>query len=110
MSPAALLLPNLALASYAVGAIWVHEVDICRSWTLVDSAAFGQLQLRYWQTLPSWVFLPVGLMFLGSISLLWYHPAASPRWGVWGAFRVSVRAPSADRRDVGTLAGETEYR
>jgi hypothetical protein len=34
MSPAELLLVNLALGFYAVGAIWAHEVDIFRSWNL----------------------------------------------------------------------------
>jgi hypothetical protein len=86
MSPAELLLLNLALAFYAFGAIWAHEVDIFRSWTLVDSAAFHQLQLVHWQKLPYWVFIPIGVMFVGSITLLWYHPATSPRWGVWGSF------------------------
>jgi hypothetical protein len=79
------LLLNLALAFYNVGTIWAHEVDIFRSWKLVDAEAFRRIQAVHWRKLPYWVFAPVGLGFLGNIALIWYRPANSPGWAVWTA-------------------------
>ena len=84
MNPGKFLLLNLALAFYAIGAIWAHEIDIFRSWTLLDPDTFHQLQLVHWRKLPYWVFIPIGLMFIGSVALIWYHPSTSPPWAVWG--------------------------
>jgi hypothetical protein len=85
MNPATFLLLNLALAFYNVGTIWAHEVDIFRSWKLVDGGAFHRIQTVHWRKLPYWVLLPVGLALAGSIGLIWYRPADSPAWAVWAA-------------------------
>lgn len=86
MSANEFLLINLALAFYGVGAIWAHEVDIFRSWKLLDPETFRRVQTVHWRKLPYWVFAPVILTFIGSIALLWYHPARSPLWMVWAPF------------------------
>ena len=83
MNPKLFLLLNLAVGFYNVGTIWAHEVDIFRTWKLVDAKAFYIVQEKHWHKLPYWVFIPVGLSLLGSIALIWYHPASSPLWGVW---------------------------
>jgi hypothetical protein len=80
------LLLNLALAFYNVGTIWAHEVDIFRSWTLVDPSAFHRIQRAHWRKLPYWIFLPVGLAFVGSIGLFWFHPASAPNALITAAF------------------------
>ena len=85
MNASAFLLVNLALAFYGVGAIWAHEVDIFRSWKLLDPASFRRVQAVHWRKLPYWVFAPVGVTFAGSIALLWVHPAGSPAWIGWSA-------------------------
>jgi len=85
MSPVTFLLLNLALAFYNVGTIWAHEVDIFRTWKLVDPGSFRSIQTVHWRKLPYWVFLPVGLGFIGSIALIWYHPANSAAWAAWCA-------------------------
>ena len=85
MTPGTYLLLNLALAFYNVGTIWAHEVDIFRSWRLVGRAEFSRVQSVHWRKLPFWVLIPVGLGFVGSIGLLWFAPAGSPRWGPWSA-------------------------
>jgi hypothetical protein len=90
MSPAAFLLLNLALAFYNVGTIWAHEVDIFRSWKLVDPESFRRIQTVHWHKLPYWVFLPVGLALAGSISLIWYRPVNSPEWAVWAALGCQI--------------------
>jgi hypothetical protein len=82
MNPATFLLLNLALAFYNVGTIRAHEVDIFRSWKLVDPNAFHRIQAVHWRKLPWWVLLPVGLALAGSIGLIWYRPAYSPVWAV----------------------------
>jgi hypothetical protein len=80
------LLINLALAFYNVGTIWAHEIDIFKSWKLLDSKTFAAVQDVHWKKLPYWVFIPVGLAFIGSISLFWYHPNSVPIWKIWLAF------------------------
>lgn len=78
------LLANLALSFYLVGAIWAVEVDIFRSWKLVDPEDFPAVQGVHWRKLPYWVFVPLGLALIGSIVLIGYHPAGSPGWAIWG--------------------------
>jgi len=78
------LLLNLALSFYLVGAIWAIEVDIFRSWKLVDAKDFPKVQSVHWHKLPYWVFTPLALALIGSITLIWYHPNRSPAWAVWG--------------------------
>lgn len=79
-----LLIANLALSFYLVGAIWAMEVDIFRSWKLIDPRDFSVVQEVHWRKLPYWIFTPLGLAFVGSIALIWHHPAGSPNWAIWG--------------------------
>ena len=69
---------NLALWFYLIGALWAHEVDIFRSWRLLDRATFHDVQRAHWRKLPYWVLAPVAVGLLGAIALIWYHPAGSP--------------------------------
>jgi hypothetical protein len=84
MKPTVFLLLNLALSFYLVGTIWAHEVDIFRTWKLIDAKVFRRVQIVHWHKLPYWIFTPLGLALAGSIALIWYHPAASPPWAIWG--------------------------
>ena len=78
------LVANLALAFYNVGIIWAHEVDIFRTWKLLDLKTFRTVQTTHWRKLPYWVFAPVGVSLAGSVALIWYHPTGSPSWAIWG--------------------------
>jgi hypothetical protein len=90
MTPNVFLLLNLALAFYGAGAIWAHEVDIFRSWKLLDAVTFRRVQATHWRKLPYWVLAPVALTLAGSIALIWVHPARSPRWMAWAAASCQV--------------------
>jgi hypothetical protein len=63
MNSSTFLLLNLALAFYNAGTIWAHEVDIFRSWKLVDPVSFHRIQAVHWRKVPYWVFLPTGRTF-----------------------------------------------
>ena len=78
------LLLNLALGFYNVGTIWAMEIDIFRTWKLVDPKDFHKIQKVHFKKLPYWIFTPVGLALIGSIILIWYHPLGSPAWAIWG--------------------------
>jgi hypothetical protein len=78
------LLANVALAFYNVGTIWAHEVDVFRSWRLLDVKTFRVVQAAHWKKLPYWIFAPVAASLVGAATLVWYHPADSPAWAVWG--------------------------
>jgi hypothetical protein len=79
-----MLLANVALSFYLAGTIWAHEVDIFRSWKLIDSKDFPTVQRVHWSKLPYWIFTPLGLALIGSTGLIWYHPAGSPGWAIFG--------------------------
>jgi hypothetical protein len=79
------LLANMALAFYNTGTIWAMEVDIFRSWRLLDGKSFAAVRMAHWRKLPYWIFTPVGIAFIGSVILIWYHPAGSPSWAIWGS-------------------------
>ncbi len=79
-----LLLTNLALAFYNTGTIWAMEIDIFRSWQLLDPQSFSIVRKVHWKKIPYWIFIPVGLALAGSFALIWYHPSGSPVWAIWG--------------------------
>ncbi len=78
------LLINLALAFYNVGTIWAIEIDIFRTWKLIDRGNFHRVQMVHWRKLPYWIFTPVALSFIGSVTLIWYPPSGPPVWAIWG--------------------------
>jgi hypothetical protein len=83
MTPNVFLLLNLVLAFYNVGTIWAHEVDIFRTWKLINPEDFPKVQTAHWRKLPYWIFAPVGLALCGGVALVWYHPSSSPVWAIW---------------------------
>ena len=83
MTPNVFLLLNLVLAFYNVGTIWTHEVDIFRTWKLINPEDFPKVQTAHWRKLPYWIFTPVGLALCGGVALVWYHPTSSPVWAIW---------------------------
>lgn len=85
MSRPLFLLLNLALAFYNVGTIWAHELDIFRTWKLVDLGSFHRIQHAHWRRLPYWVFAPVGAALAGSVALLWFRPAGVSMFAIVAA-------------------------
>jgi len=84
------LILNLVLMFYNVGTIWAMEVDIFRSWKLLNPITFHVVQEVHWKKLPYWIFMPLGLSFVGSIVLFWYHPAKVPEWEIWLPFGIQI--------------------
>lgn len=84
MNTTIFLILNLAVAFYNMGTIWANEVDIFRSWKLIGKADFRHVQEVHWKKLPYWVLFPWGLEIAGSTVLIWYHPAGSPLWAIYG--------------------------
>jgi hypothetical protein len=78
------LILNLAVGFYNVGTVWANEVDIFRSWKLLDQKDFKRVREAHWKKLPYWVLFPWGLEIAGSTALIWYHPAGSPTWAIYG--------------------------
>ena len=83
------LLANLALAFGIAGFVWAHQVEIFRSWRLMDAKSFRAVHAAHWQMLPIWV-VPIGFGLAGSIALTWYHPAATPAWAIWASLLCQV--------------------
>ncbi len=85
MSTTSFLLINLAISFYNVGTIWANEVDVFRSWKLISPNDFLRVQKVHWKKLLYWVIIPWSLEIIGSTLLIWYHPAGSPTWAIYGA-------------------------
>lgn len=90
MTAETFLILNLALAFYNVGTIWAMEIDIFRTWKLIAPQNFPVVQGTHWRKLPYWIFAPVGLAFIGTIVLFWYHPYKIPVQEIWIVFTVQV--------------------
>ena len=90
MTPNIFLLLNLALAFYNVGTIWAIEIDIFRSWKFLDGKTFHIVQHVHWKKLPYWIFIPVGLALIGTITLFWYHPGKISNREIWLALILQV--------------------
>lgn len=101
---------NLALSFYLGGAIWAIEVDIFRSWKLVNATDFPKVQLAHWHKLPYWVFTPLALALAGSVTLIWYHPAGSPGMGDLGEFSLPTQFAHVDGDLLGPMAVEAGQR
>lgn len=81
------LVVNLAIGFYAVGIVWANEIDIFRSWQYIhETADFRAVWHAHWIKLWSWGLIPVAVEFAGSIGLIFFHPAGSPSWAIWGNF------------------------
>jgi len=78
------LLLNVALGFYNAGTIWAMEIDIFRTWKLVGPKEFHTIQVTHWKKLPYWIFTPVALALTGGIILVFFHPAGSPAWAIFG--------------------------
>ncbi|MFZ1128015.1 hypothetical protein [Methanoregula sp.] len=78
------LLLNVALGFYNAGTIWAMEIDIFRTWKLVGPKEFHNIQVTHWKKLPYWIFTPVALTLTGGIILVFFHPAGSPAWAIFG--------------------------
>ena len=83
------LLANLALAFTIAGFVWAHQIEIFRSWRMVDANSFRAVHAAHWRMLPLWIF-PIGLGLAGSIALIWYHPAGTPPWAIWASVLTQV--------------------
>jgi hypothetical protein len=84
VTPLTFLILNLAVGFYNVGTVWANEIDIFRSWKLLDQKDFERVRQAHWKKLPYWVLFPWGLAIAGSTALIWYHPAGSPAWAIYG--------------------------
>jgi hypothetical protein len=92
MNSTLFLVVNLALAFYNVGTIWAHEIDIFRSWKLLDAPTFHRVQAAHWHKLPYWVLGPAALALVGSFTLVWWYPLGSPAWAIWCGVACQVAA------------------
>ena len=104
MTKGTFLLINLALAFYNVGTIWAHEVDIFRTWKLLDPKTFAAVQGVHWKKLPYWVFIPVGLSLIGAVALFWYHPDKISSLGDLACFWIPISFTCTYGSFLGTVA------
>ena len=105
-----LLLLNLALGFYNVGIIWAHELDIFRSWKLVDKKDFPTVQLVHWMKLPYWVFTQVAVALIGGVSPGFLSPGGLTSVGHLREYILPGPRTCPHGCLLGAVAGEAERR
>jgi hypothetical protein len=78
-----LLLINLAVSFYSVGAIWLMQGLIYPLWSDVSSKDFPSFQADHLQHLFYVVFPQAGLAALIAVVMLWWRPPHVPVWALW---------------------------
>lgn len=78
-----LVLGTSALGLYAVGNVWLVQLVCYRLWAHVGrSESFGY-HIAWWHSTWGVLFVPAGLVFLGTLALLWMRPPGVSRGLVW---------------------------
>ena len=78
-----LLLINLAVSFYSVGAIWLMQGLIYPLWSDVSTRDFPSFQNEHLVHLFYVVFPQAGVAVLLALAMLWWRPPYVPRWALW---------------------------
>lgn len=78
-----LLFVTAALSFYGVGNIWLVQMSSYRLWPYVGKPDFYAYHVAWWHSIWGVIFIPAGLVFLGSILMFWWPPSGVPAWAVW---------------------------
>jgi hypothetical protein len=78
-----LLLCTATLSFYGVGNIWLVQLSSYRLWRYVGARDFWAYHIAWWHSIWGVIFFPAGLVFVGSLLMLWLRPPGVPRWAVW---------------------------
>ena len=77
-----LLFATAMLSIWNAGIVWFTQIAVYPLWPLVDARHFHNYHLTWWHDM--WpAFVPVVLMFAGSVALLWLRPPGIPQWLLW---------------------------
>ncbi|MGH9469203.1 MAG: hypothetical protein ACRD1N_02540 [Terriglobia bacterium] len=92
-----LVLVMTVLSFYCVGCIWLTQISCYPLWALVGSREFVTYHVAWWHSIWGVDFVPAGLVFLGSIAMIWLRPEGVSRWMVWTglALQVAIYAATA---------------
>jgi hypothetical protein len=85
-----LLLSTAALSFYGTGNIWLVQLSSYRLWRYVGPREFWTYHLAWWHSIWGVIFVPAGLVFVGSVLMLWLRPPGVPGWAVWLGFGLQV--------------------
>jgi hypothetical protein len=85
-----LLLITAALSFYGVGNIWLVQLSSYRLWPYVGRREFHNYHVAWWRSIWGVIFVPAGLVFLGSLLMLWRRPDGVPAWAIWSGFALQL--------------------
>ncbi len=85
-----LLLVTAALSFYGVGQIWLVQLSSYRLFPYVGKNKFHAYHLAWWHSIWGIVFIPAGLVFLGSILMFWFPPPAVPHSLLWWGLGLQI--------------------
>src|SRR6516162_552294 len=70
-----LLVVTSALGLYAVGNVWLVQLVCYRLWPSLGRGGAFRYHLAWWHSIWGVLFVPAGIVFLGTVALLWLRPA-----------------------------------
>jgi hypothetical protein len=85
-----LLAVTAAFSFYSVGNIWLVQLSSYRLWPYVGKAEFHAYHIAWWRSIWGVIFIPAGVVFLGSLLMLWRRPPGVPAWAAWLGFALQV--------------------
>ena len=78
-----LLVVTSGLGLYAVGNVWLVQLVCYRLWPSVGRNEAFRYHLAWWHSIWGVLFVPAGVVFLGTLALLWLRPSGVHRRLVW---------------------------
>jgi hypothetical protein len=81
-----LLIITVFLSVYGVGQIWLVQLSSYKLWAFVGAREFHAYHWAWWRSIWFVVMGPTGLVFLGSVLMLWMRPVGVPGRAIWLGF------------------------
>ncbi|HEV2463515.1 MAG TPA: hypothetical protein VGT04_06905 [Acidobacteriaceae bacterium] len=85
-----LLLVTTALSFYGVGNIWLVQLSSYRLFRHVGQREFHAYHVAWWHSVWTAIFIPAGLVFIGSVWMLFWRPPGVPSWALWLGFGLQI--------------------
>ena len=85
-----LLAVTALLGVYGIGQIWLVQLSSYHLWSFVGPHEIDAYHWAWWRSIWGPVMVPTGVVFIGSVLMLWMRPPGVPGWAVWCGFVLEI--------------------